>query len=135
MIDLIEGRLDVKLHHPVILPTPLSGDGNRLFSRTARSISIRIQMKDRVQKRLDDALDYCLCDSVRHSGDTQLSRAALRLRNLHLFYRRREVRSRRHAVPQLVEILRQVLLEHRDGFLIDARSTSVGLDLLVRFPH
>src|SRR5271157_5382426 len=32
MIDLIESRLDVKLHHPVELPTPLSGDSYRLFA-------------------------------------------------------------------------------------------------------
>src|ERR1035437_5879975 len=91
MIDLIEGRLDVKLHHPVILPTPFSGDANCLFRRAARSVSIRIWMKDRVQNWLDDALNYSLCDPVRHRGYPQLSRAALCLRNLHLFHRRREV--------------------------------------------
>ena len=39
MIDLIEGRLDVKLHHPVILPASLSGDGNCLFRRSKESPS------------------------------------------------------------------------------------------------
>jgi len=28
-------------------------------------------MKDRVEYRLDDSLDDCLCDSIRHSGDGQ----------------------------------------------------------------
>jgi hypothetical protein len=45
MIDLIEGRLDVKLHHPGILPAPFSGDGNRLFRRLSGPISIRVWME------------------------------------------------------------------------------------------
>src|SRR6201996_6906848 len=45
MIDLIESRLDVELDHPVILPAPLSGDGDRLFCRSSRPISIGIWMK------------------------------------------------------------------------------------------
>src|ERR1700750_1460151 len=80
MIDLIESRLDVELDHPVILPAPLSGDGDRLFCRSSRPISIGIWMKDRVECRLDLSLDDSLCDSIRHSGNTQLSGAALCLR-------------------------------------------------------
>src|ERR1035441_1138587 len=106
MIDLIESRLDVELDHPVILPAPLSGDADCLFSRSPRPISIGIRMKDRVQYRLDDALDDSLCYSVRHDGDTQLSHAALYLWNLYLLHRRRKVRTRRHPVPQLVQIPR-----------------------------
>lgn len=34
-------------------------------------------MKDQFEHRLDDSLDDGLCDSIRHSGNTQLSRAAL----------------------------------------------------------
>src|ERR1700757_3169337 len=87
MIDLIESRLDVELDHPVILPAPLSGDGDRLFCRSSRPISIGIWMKDRVECRLDLSLDDSLCDSIRHSGNTQLSGAALCLRNLYLLHR------------------------------------------------
>ena len=88
-------------------------------------------MKD----RLDDALDDSLCDSIAHSGNTQLSGAALCLRNLYLLHRRRKVRTRRHPILQFVQIPRQVLFEHRDRFIVDARSTPVGLSLLVRFPY
>jgi hypothetical protein len=52
MIYLIEGRFDVKLDHPVILPAPLSGDSNGLLRRPSRPISIGIRMKDRVEHRL-----------------------------------------------------------------------------------
>src|SRR5271166_705313 len=135
MIDLIESRLDVELDHPVILPAPLSSDSNGLLRRPSRPISIGIWMKDRVECWLDDSLDDSLCDPIRHSGNTQLSGAALCLRNLYLLHRWRKVRTRRHPIPQFVQIPRQVLLEHRDGFIVDACSTPVGLDSLVRFPH
>src|SRR5271157_2147520 len=51
MIDLIESRLDVKLHHPVELPTPLSGDSYCLFRRPSRPVSIRIRMEYRIENR------------------------------------------------------------------------------------
>src|SRR5215472_3183435 len=92
-------------------------------------------MKHRVQRRLDELLDHGLRNPIRHSRDAQFSRASLCLRNLDLLHRRREIRTRRHPVPQLVEILRQVLLEHRDCFVVDAGSTAVGLYLLICLPH
>ena len=92
-------------------------------------------MEHRIQHRLDDLLDHGLRNPIRHRGNSQLSRAALCLRNFYLLHRRREIRTRRHPVPQLVQILRQVLLEHRDSFIIDAGSTPVGLYLLVCLPH
>jgi hypothetical protein len=57
MIDLIEGRLDVELHHPVISPAPLSGDGNRLFRRASRPVSIGVRMEDRGSGRPSPIFD------------------------------------------------------------------------------
>ena len=47
---------------------------------------------------------------------------------------RRKVRARRHPIPDLVEVALQVLLECRQRLAIHARSTSVRLHPLVRFP-
>ncbi len=57
MINLVERCLDVKLHYPVVFPTPHSGAGNRLFRRSPRPISIRIRMKDPLEHRFNDVLD------------------------------------------------------------------------------
>ena len=102
MIDLIKGSLDVKLDHPVIFPAPLSGDGNRLFRRSSRPVSIRVRMEYRIEYRLDDKFDDGLRNAIRHGGDTEFAKAALCLRNFNLLDRRREVRPRRHPVPQFV---------------------------------
>src|ERR1019366_2625693 len=49
------------------------------------------------------------------------------LRNLDEPHGRREVRARRHAIPDLVEVSLQVLLECRQSLAVHARSTSVRL--------
>src|SRR5215471_890091 len=38
MIDLIEGRLEVELYHPVVLPSSLYSDRNRLYRRPPPSL-------------------------------------------------------------------------------------------------
>src|SRR5262249_43343203 len=50
-------------------------------------------------------------------------------------HRRREVRARRHPIPELVEVALQVLLEHRQRLAIDTSGTLVRLHPLVRIPH
>ncbi len=92
-------------------------------------------MEDRVQLRLDEKLDHGLRDTITNRGHSQLARASRCLGNFYLLDRRREVRPRRHPIPQLVEILRQIPLEIGDGFIVDAGSTAVGPDLLVGVPY
>jgi hypothetical protein len=99
MIDLIEGRLDIKLHHPVESPAPLSGDGYRLFRRFSRPIPIRIRMEYRIKNRFDGMPDHGLRNAIRYGRNAQLSRASLCLRNLYLFDRRRNIRSRCPFAP------------------------------------
>src|ERR1700682_2643971 len=96
MIDLIEGCFDVKLNHPVVFPAPLSGDSNRLFRRSPRPISIGIWVEYRVEYRFNDELGNRLANPIRHSGNTELAKATLSLRNFYLHNRWRDVRPRRH---------------------------------------
>lgn len=71
----------------------------------------------------------------KYRRDAEFSQAARCLRNFHLLDRRRDVRPRRHPVPQFVEILGQVLFVHRNRFIVDAGSATVGLHFLVCIPH
>jgi len=64
MIDLIEGRFDIKLRHPVVLPAPLSGDGYRLFCRFPGPVPIRIRMEQGIENRFDEELDSGLPPSI-----------------------------------------------------------------------
>lgn len=125
----------IKLHHPVIPPAAFTSDRHGLLRRPPGPVPIRVRMEDRVQFWFDEKLDDGLRNTVRDRGHSQLARASRCLGNLNLLDRRREVRPRRHPVPQLVQILRQILLEVGDGLIIDAGSTAVGLDLLVCLPY
>src|SRR3954466_9657277 len=49
-------------------------------------------------------------------------------------HRGREVRTRRHPVPDLKQIVFQILLELLDRHLIDPRRALIGLHLLVCLP-
>src|SRR5690242_4893588 len=120
VIDLIEGRLDIKLHDPVVSPAAFTSDRHGLLRRASRPIPIGVGMEDRVELWLDEKLDDGLRNTVTDRGHSQLARASRCLGNLYLLHRRREVRSRRHPVPQLVKILRPVLLELGDGLIVDA---------------
>jgi hypothetical protein len=64
MIDLIEGRLDVELHHPVISPAPCSGGSNRLLRRFPGPVSLGIRMEHRFDNRLNDEFDDGLRNPV-----------------------------------------------------------------------
>src|SRR3954452_125445 len=135
MIDLIKGRLDIKLHHPVVSPAASTSGRHCLLRRPTRPVPIRVRMEDRVQLGLDEKFDNGLRDTVSDRGHSQLSRASRCLRNLHLLDWRRVIGPRRHSVPQLVQLLRQVLLEVVDGFIVDAGSPAVGFDQLVCLPY
>ena len=62
----IQGRLDIKLHHPVISPAALTSDRYGLLRRPSGPVPIGVRMEDRVQlwfdEKLDDGLRYTVGD-------------------------------------------------------------------------
>ena len=77
-----------------------------------------------------------LSDPVGHGGHTEDSRARpVCLRDLHRAHRRREVRPRRHPIPDLAQVALQILLEVRDRLpvLYSGRSL-IRPDFLPRLP-
>jgi len=93
-------------------------------------------MKDRVEHRLDDALTTVCATRFRHSGYTQLSRAALAFGIFYLLspaagsYDPDDIR-----FHSLYRFLDRFCSNITIVFIVDAGSTPVGLDLLVRFPY
>src|SRR5215207_1472911 len=59
----------------------------------------------------------------------------MRLGYLHRQHRGREVGARRHPVPDLVQVVSQILLELVQRHSVHARRTLIGLHLLVGLPH
>ena len=81
----------------------------------------------------DGSLRRCAVGDDR--GNAQASLASVLLRYPNRPDRRREVRARRHPIPNLIEIVLQVLLEHLDRLSIDASCSVVRLDPSVGLPN
>ena len=81
----------------------------------------------------DGSLGRCAVGDDR--GYAQAALASVLLRYADRPDRRREVRARRHPIPNPVEIVLQVLLEHLDRLSIDASRSVVRLDPSVGFPN
>ncbi len=92
-------------------------------------------MEHGFHKRLQDHFHDCLRHSIGHSGNPQRSHATVILRYLDKPHGRWKVRARRHPIPDLVEIVLQVLLKRRQCLAVHPRSTAVRQNPLVRFPN
>jgi hypothetical protein len=78
--------------------------------------------------------DNLLGDAVGHRGDTQRSRPARRLGDVHPAHRRRHVAGGRQPVPELVEVIGKPFLEVLDRLPIHSSRSLVRLHPLEGFP-
>ena len=75
MVEIVEQPPNVELHDPVTVPTPTSGDGDRLQRRLARPVAVGILVEERIEPWLQPHLDRRLRDPVGHRRDAQDSDA------------------------------------------------------------
>jgi hypothetical protein len=133
--DAVEELLDVKIDHPVPLPTPLPAAIHRIQGRPLRPVAIGILVEHRLHPNSQVPGHHGLRDPVGDGGDTEHPRAAAVLfRNLHRTHRRREVRPRRHPIPNLVEVALQIGLEVGNGLPIHPRRSLISPYLSKRLP-
>ena len=93
-------------------------------------------MKNRLRPRFQLLSHHCLRDPVRHRRHPEDSRpTAVWLGNLHRLHRRREVRPRRHPIPDPVQAVVPIRVEIVDRLPVHPRRTLVRLDAPVRLPH
>src|SRR3954471_24348063 len=102
---------DVQVQDPVLLLATRPTHRDRIQRRTPRSITVGIFMEDRLGSGLDSHCHHGVGDSVGHGRHAQRARAPTRLWYVHRLDRGRKVRSRGHPVPDLVQIVLQILLE------------------------
>ena len=92
-------------------------------------------MEGRFHQWLQVQFGHRLSNPVGYGRNAQSPLASVFLRYRHRAYWWRKVRSRRHAIPNLVEVVLQVLLEPLDRFSIDASRSLIRFDPFVRLPH
>ena len=116
-------------------PTPLSGYPNRFNGRLSRSITVRVLMKMRLQKGFQELLDHHLCNAICHGWDSQRSHSSITLWYLDSTNRRRKIAPRGHTIPQLIEIIFQILFKVGYRLPIDACRSTICLYSLECLPN
>jgi hypothetical protein len=119
MVDIVEQSFDVKLDHPVILPTAPPDQSNRVMRRAPGPVPIGVPMKHRLQVRLKHPLHDGLCHSVGDGRDTEQAYPTRLLRNRNPFDRRWKITAGTKPIPKLVKVVAQSLFEDFDGFPVD----------------
>jgi len=76
-----------------------------------------------------------VCAILSATADAENSHTTPRLGDFHGSHRRREIASRRHPIPDPVQVLIPILPEILDRLAVYPGRTLVGLDPLIRFPH
>ena len=93
-------------------------------------------MKHRLQDRFQVPLDHHLGDPIGDRRNPERSGSSrIAFRYVNATHGRRKVASRRHSIPDPIEVLTEILIEVLDRLAIHSSRPSVGLHLLVRFPH
>ena len=103
---VVEEPLDIQIDCPGLLPTPLPACRDRICRRAARTIAVGVRVKHRFHQRLQHHRHHRLSDPIRDRGHTEHPHTvSARLGDLHCLNRRREIRSRRHPIPDLVQVV------------------------------
>ncbi len=89
-------------------------------------------MEDRLHLPLQVHGSHRLGDPIVHSGHAENPRPSPMLGYRHGLHRRREVTPRREPVPQLEQVVLQILLVLLDRAPVNTRRTLVGLDPQIR---
>src|SRR5476651_1837006 len=90
-IDAVEIGFYVEIEHPVIPPAALTSLAHGIDRRSAGPVAVGVNMKHRLQTRLQVATGNFLGDAVSDSWNAQRARTAIRLGNIHSPHRRRKV--------------------------------------------
>ena len=128
---------DVEIDNPVLLEAPLSADRHRIHGRPPGAVAVGVLVEDRLHAGLQRHCRRRLGDPVCDVRDAEHSRPLLAalLGYLHCPDRPREVRPRRHPIPQPVEVPRKVPLELLDRHAVGPGRSAILLDLLPRIPQ
>ena len=93
-------------------------------------------MEPRLHQRLQEHRRHGLRNAILNCWHTKRSGTpAMRLRYHHRPHRRRKVRPRAHPIPDLVQVVLQILLEFLDRDTIHSRCALVGFHLPVCLPY
>ena len=129
----VEKGADIKVQRPVLCPAPAAAYGQRVMGAAPRTVPVAVPVEDRLQFLLQQHRRRSLRHPVARVGHAEQTHAfPMIFRYLHAPHRTREIAPRAHPVPQLEEIVLQLLGEQADANRVHARRPVIGPDLLPR---
>src|SRR6266487_1300872 len=120
----------MKVNNPVPPEAPLPACRDRIQGRTPGTVPVRVVVEHPLHVRLQGHHRHRLRDPVSDTRNAESPGSSF-LGYLHRPDRTGEIRSRRHAVPQSVEVIHQIHLELRDRHTVGPGRSSV----LLHVPH
>src|SRR6266508_1476013 len=135
VVEVVEKAPDVQVNDPGVAPASLSGHRESFGRRLPRPVPVRVPVEIRLHRPLQVHFDNRLGHPICNGRDTQPPLASALLWNANRAHRRWKVRPRRHAIPDLVQVVLQIPLEGLDTFGIDTGRSAIRLDPLVRLHH
>src|SRR5215831_1422900 len=117
-IDAVKIALDVNIEHPVEPPAALSGLPEGIDRRSAGAVSIGVIVEDGAQDGLQIPFDDFLCDSVTDRWDAQRPGPAIAFGKINPPHWRRKVAPCGHAIPEPIEVVREISLKLGDRLSI-----------------
>src|SRR3954471_2073069 len=134
-LDTVKEGLDLDVEIKGVAPASLPRDAHSIERRFAGPVSIGVVMEMRLHEWLQNPVDPPLGDSVGDRWNPKRPRSSsLSLRDVNPSHRRRKGAARRHSIPDLVEVVRQISLEVPPRLPVHASRTLVASDLFVGFP-
>ena len=118
----IKESFDVQIDDPVGVPAALPRHPHRVERRLAGSVAIRVGVEVRIHHGSSTIFTTVCATRSATVGMPRGRVPPLSFVNLDEPHGRRKVRARRHPIPDLVEVVLQVLLECRQRLAIHARS-------------
>ncbi len=129
----IEKGPDINIQHPVLPPAPLTAHGQGIMGAAPTTVPVAVRVEDRLQLLLQQHRRCGLRHPVRRIGHSEQAHTCpMIFRYLHAPHRPGKVTPGTHPVPQLVQIIFQLLFEQADADRVHARRTLIGPDLLPR---
>src|SRR5664280_613120 len=135
MVDIVKESLDVEVKYPVVSPAPLTCNPYGLNRRLSWPIPIRVRIEIFFQDWLQVSFNYRLGNAVCHCWYSQWPGFPIVLRYIDPTYGWWKIAARGHPIPDLKEVIFQILFKFCNGLPVYSGRSFVSLHQFVGFPY
>ncbi len=132
--DIVKEPFDVQVNYPIVASYVLTHLLHGLMGAFQRTITVRATIENLFQPWFQIALNHLLGNAVGDGRDAQFAFLPVFFRDFDFPNETGKITARGQAVLDLVQVIRQPLVEFQEADSVNARTASVCLNLLVGRP-